>query len=406
MPEIAVSSKFAPVLSATCRYILLYGGRGSGKSFFVAQLYVILARQKKYFRGYMMREVLGDIRNSQFQEIKDLLTDMGIIDEFHIRENTMEFEHKVTRNKIISKGFKKSAGNQTAKVKSIKDPTHIWIEEADEIALDDFTKADTSVRTKKAAYVQIILSFNPEDESSWINKKWFINNQPGSFEDALIIKSTYKDNLRNLQESYVNTLEKLLVDNPDYAKIYVLGDWGGGVKGRIFTNWQKIEKLPEGYYFYGLDFGFTNDPTALVRLHHHNNKLHIQELIYETGLTNQDIAKRFAQAGISKTERIYADAAEPKSIEELRRLGYNVIAATKGPGSVNAGIDKIKSFDAVYATSDSKNLWHENKHYSWRLTPEGNPTNEPKDFANHIKDAIRYGVITELGKPKKENFVI
>src|SRR5690606_17357901 len=105
------------------------------------------------------------------------------IDEFDIRENTMEFQHKETGNKIISKGFKKSSGNQTAKVKSIKDPTHIWIEEMDEVSEEDFIKADTSIRTTKTDRVQIIGTFNPEDEEHWINKKFFKANRP----DTLII---------------------------------------------------------------------------------------------------------------------------------------------------------------------------------------------------------------------------
>src|SRR5690606_37059487 len=121
MAQITVNNKYQDIFSTDKRYVLLYGGRGSAKSFTVAQLFIIKCCMPQFFRGVLMREVLGDVRQSQFQEIKDILTDCDLIDEFDIRENTMEFQHKETGNKIISKGFKKSSGNQTAKVKSIKD---------------------------------------------------------------------------------------------------------------------------------------------------------------------------------------------------------------------------------------------------------------------------------------------
>lgn len=395
-PSLTINSKFYPALLTQKRYILLYGGRGSGKSYFVPQKFVMMARQKKYFRGYLMREISGDIRNSQFQEIKDLLTDTGLEDEFHIRESTMEFQHKVTGHKILSKGFKKSAGNQTAKVKSIKDPTHIWIEEADEIEEEDFIKADTSIRTTKSDYVQIILTFNPENEESWINKRWFVNNQPVEDEDSLIIHSTYRDNIQNLQSSYIKTLDKLRTTNPEYAKVYVEGNWGGGVKGKIFTHFQKIDRMPDLQPFYGLDFGYTNDPTAFTQLMHHNNRLYIRQLIYQTQLTNPELFKLIKSFGLHHFDRIYADSAEPKSIAELRKMGLNVIPATKGPGSINTGIDKIKSME-VFMTEDSTDIWKETKYYQWHVNKDGVVTNQPVDFMNHGMDSIRYG-ITSLNR--------
>jgi phage terminase large subunit len=220
--QITVNEKFQPLYTTKKRYNLVYGGRGSGKSFSVAQFFIIMALCKQFFRGVLMREVLGDIRLSQFQEIKDLITDYGLQDAFQIKENTMEFICHKTGNKIISKGFKKSAGNQTAKVKSIKDPTHIWIEEGDEISEDDFTKADTSIRTTKTDHVAIIITFNPEDEDHWINKKFFKSNR----EDTLIIHSTYRDNIENLQEAFIEALLRLKEEDPYYYDVFVEGLWG------------------------------------------------------------------------------------------------------------------------------------------------------------------------------------
>lgn len=220
--QIKVNEKFQPIFTTTNRYIISYGGRASSKSYSAAQFFIIKALQKQFFRGVMMREVLGDIRMSQFQEIKDILEDHGLLDAFQVRENTMEFQCIKTGNKIISKGFKKSAGNQTAKVKSIKDPTHIWIEEADEVSEDDFIKADTSIRTTKADKVQMLLTFNPEDEDHWLNNKFFSSKR----DDALIIHSTFRDNIENLQDSYIQTLLKLKDEDPYYYDVFVEGLWG------------------------------------------------------------------------------------------------------------------------------------------------------------------------------------
>lgn len=387
------NKKYAPALSTDCRYILFYGGRGSAKSFSTAQIFVAKCRNwKKYFRGILMREVLGDIRSSQFQEIKDMITDLGIAGEFHIRENTMEIEHKVSGNKIISKGFKKSAGNQTAKVKSIKDPTDIWIEEADEITEEDFRKADTSVRTTKADQVHIWLTFNPENEESWIAKKWFNGNTPKNRKDTLVIRSNYHDNRKFLQQSYIDTLEDMKESDPEYYKIYVLGLWGGGQKGRIFPGFQTISAIPEGYTtFYGLDFGFTNDPTALVKLVLHKNKLYVEQMIYETGLTSGQLAKRMRSLGLTGKDLVFADAADPRMIRELKLAGLNVVAAVKGPDSVRIGIDKLKEFE-VYVHQDSADIWHESKYYVWHKDKDGKPTNQPVDAHNHAMDAMRYGL--------------
>ena len=402
--SISINQVFAPLFYSEKRYNLSYGGRGSGKSKFMAQLFTIKLRQKKFFRGYIMREVLGDIRESQFRELKDQFEEMGITDEFKINETTMTIEHIVTGNIVIAKGLKKSAGNQTAKVKSIKDPTDVWIEEADEISRDDFVKIDTSIRTTKADKVQIWLTFNPENENSWINKMFFVNNIPRTDrDDCVIIHSTYEDNTENLQESYIKTLQTMLVESPDWAKVFVKGLWGGGLKGRIYPDWKKIDKWPEfdNVEFVGLDFGFTNDPTAAVLMKKNNAVLYCRELIYQTGMTNPMIVKRLIELGITPDIEVYCDSAEPKSIEELRNHGINALPAQKGAGSLSAGIDFVKSLK-VFVLSSSSNIWKENKSYVWAQNRDGEFTNKPTDAWNHAKDAIRYGVYSKYGGLKKK----
>lgn len=212
-----------------------------------------------------MREVLGDIRDSQFREICDLIEDAGLEHEFTILTHSMTIIHKKTRNRIIAKGFKKSAGNQTAKVKSIKDPTDIWVEEADEINHSDFIKADTSVRTKKVDIVRIWLTFNPEDEDSWI-KKVFIDQDR---DDTTLVHTTYLDNLENLQESYIKTLENLKTEDPEFYAVYVLGQWGVKKVIRPFAerfvkgkHEAKVNFNPQYPVHFSIDFNY--EPFGLI----------------------------------------------------------------------------------------------------------------------------------------------
>ena len=248
--EFYINSKFQSLLTSKKRYKLYYGGRGSGKSNNTARSWIVRMKQPQYFRGIMMREVLGDIRDSQFQELKDVINDHGLADDFRILENMMVIVHKKTGNKIFPKGFKKSSGNQTAKVKSIKDPSHIWIEEADETTEADVIKADTSIRTTKVDHVEIILTFNPEDEDSWINKRWFDDdNNPIEDDDTLINHSTYHDNIENLQESYIRTLESFKTKNYKYYKTYVLGEWGRiNVGGEFYKDFEAERHIGKTEY--------------------------------------------------------------------------------------------------------------------------------------------------------------
>ena len=280
---------------------------------------------------------------------------------------------------------------------------------------------------------------NPENEESWINRHFFIDNKPKKDPNIKIIHTTYKDNINNLQQSFVDKLEGYSRTHPEYYKVFTLGLWGGGDKGRVFDNWQQIEEMPDLYSSFGLDFGFTNDPATIVEVAKHNQKIYVDEVFYELGLTNDMIKLHFLNGRPDrnpKIARIYADSAEPKSIAELKneslieatetlqatfsscdkyivemkekglkkayyRLpGLNVIPATKGTDSIRAGINFLKEHE-VFVTSRSKNIWTENKYYKWHQDSEGNFTNKPVDDFNHAKDAIRYNIYTQYAKPKR-----
>ena len=167
----------------------------------------------------------------------------------------------------------------------------------------------------------------------------------------------------------------------------------------VYHDWQPCEFFPKDsdVIFSGLDFGFSNDPTALVRIAKIGNKLYLDEVIYEKGLTNADLIKKI-QMYPEKLGEIYADSADPKSIEELRRAGVRIVKAVKGNDSVTAGISKLREYE-VYYTRRSKNIKKETDNYQW-LTIGGKPINKPIDDFNHTLDAIRYGVYTKYSKKK------
>jgi len=256
--------------------------------------------------------------------------------------------------------------------------------------------------------IQVVRIFNPPPKGHWVWKKNYTlvdaPGYPGFFQGLpkkdpshLSIHSTFRKNIANLNESFIQKLLSYQSTDPDYYGIMVEGLISEGAKGRIYRNWQTIEVMPNNYEkFYGLDFGFENDPVALVECEMHNNTVWVEEKVYETGMLNTELSKRMLTLGVKKGAKIYADSAEPKDIEDLKRMGWNVIKSDKGPGK--SGIQFVKQYNIV-ATESSKNLWKENENYKWALDQHKNPTNDPADEYNHLMDAIRYAIVTKMRKP-------
>jgi len=410
------NAKFKQVFYTDARYIDVWGGRGRGGSHFGTDYFLFLITQPKYFRGYFMREVLGDIRNSLFQDFKDRLNDSSFDDtDFAINESAMTIKYLPTGNTITSKGFKKSSGTATAKLKSIAGATHILIEECEETNEDDFNKLDDSLRTVKAEKIQIIRLFNSPGKNHWLIKnnydlvesdvEGFYMAVPKPNNNLLSIHTTYLDNIVNINASSIEKYESYKLTKPDYYYTMIKGLVSEGNVGRIYKNWKPIDKMPEEIEsFYALDFGFSSDPLALLELKIHNDNVYINELIYESGLTNIQLAKRMHDLEISENDLIIADSSEPKSIQELvdgwegvkdyenLRKGFNVVGVVKGPDSISFGINLMKGKN-VFVTSSSKNVWFECQEYCWQLDRHKEPTDKPVDKNNHAMDAARYGAV-------------
>lgn len=243
---------------------------------------------------------------------------------------------------------------------------------------------------------KVIIDFNPDDENIWINteleqKRYFDKN------DVEIIVSTYKDNTF-LPSSLISEIEYLQQTDPEFWKIYGLGEYGK-VFGLIFENYNIVDNIPQDAKFiaYGQDFGFTNDPSALVGVWMQNGELWVKELIYQRGLTNQDLASKYKELGIYQGQYVVADSAEPKSIQELINLQFSVYPAEKGADSIKNSIDILKRYK-LNITNDSTNLIKELRTYKWMLDKTGNSINKPIDYNNHAIDALRYVALNKLGK--------
>lgn len=408
-----VNEKYAPLFeNKTARYFIFMGGRAAGRSTVASQYAIANLFGDEYFRCAIMRFIYGDIKNSIFKDIQDQLELNDVIEEVNVTEHFLKFERG--QNSINGLGFKKSSGDQKAKLKSLANYSCVIIEEADEISEEDFIQLDDSLRTVKGD-IKVIFLLNPPSKNHWIIKTFF-NLEKSDTEgfyiptlkrsrrhDTVFIHTTYQDNIKNISQKTKDNYESYRKKKPDHYHNMIRGLVSEGARGRIYKNWKTIStkefnKLDYPSY-YVLDFGFSNHPASLNECKMHNQSIWARELIYETGMTNGALSRRFEQLKISQDAEIIADSAEPKSIQELQEFGWNVIAAEKGPDSIRAGIDMLLEMEVFY-TEDSTNIAMETQEYKWALDKNKEPTNEPVDENNHAMDGIRYGVFTKRGRTK------
>lgn len=283
---------------------------------------------------------------------------------FHLGKTTLEFFSADDDGKV--RGGKRDV---------------LFVNEANLINYERFRQL--SMRTRKC----VILDYNPVSEF-WAHEKLIGRSS------TLFKITTYKDN-PSTPPKVIKDIERLKETDPELYRVYGEG-MTGSLQGVIFTNINVVPEFPVDYKraALGLDFGFTNDPTAVVMIAQAHGELYCKEVIYETGMTNDDIYKELRAQGLHGLE-VWADAAEPKSIEELRRLGLNVRAAEKGPESVRLGISILKKY-RINITADSANWRKEASNYRWKIDANGNTTNTPMDDWNHCWDAARYWAIMKL----------
>ena len=384
---------------------IFYGGSSSGKSVFLAQRTVL--DLMKGGRNYLIvRNVAKTIRGSVYNEIIKAISNMGLSRFFTVQKS--EFTITCFNGyQILFCGL-----DDPEKIKSITPAkgviTDIWIEEATEVDYNAYKQLTKRLRGRSKVSKRLIMSFNPILQDHWIYKEFFLNvwdDSKKKYKDdkLLILKTTYKDN-RFLTEQDIRALE----DEKDkyFYEVYTLGNWG--VLGTvIFKNW-RVEDLSwlrdiADNYRNGLDFGFAEDPSALVHTHYDRKKktIYVLDELYMPWLTNDVLAEEVKK--IIGNQLVVCDSAEPKSIKELRQYGVNAIGAKKGKDSVNHGIQWLQQ-QTIVVDVKCQNMKNELMKYRWKEDKNGNVLPVPVDKDNHLIDALRYAYEDEFIERRTKNY--
>ena len=372
------------------RFNVFYGGAGSGKSVFVAQKMIFKYLKFSNRKCLVIRKVGNTLRDSIFALFKSVLGDWQLYQSCDIRETLLTIDLP-NGSQFIFKGL-----DDPEKIKSISGIDDIVVEEATELTLDDFSQLNLRLRSKKP-YNQIHVMFNPVSKSNWVYKQWFMDGFDKN--TTMVLHTTYQDN-KFLPDDYIKSLLDMKEKNPTYYKIYALGEFATLDK-LIFTNWceesfdykEILKKDKNVEAVFGLDFGYTNDPTAFicVLIDRVDKKLWIFDEFQLKGMTNDEIVNKIAAMGYGK-EAVSCDSAEPKSIEELQRNGLvRAKAATKGRDSILNGIQYLQQFD-IKVHPKCQCIIEEFKNYTWQKDKDGIYINKPIDKYNHGIDALRYAV--------------
>ncbi|NTW98346.1 MAG: PBSX family phage terminase large subunit [Geobacteraceae bacterium] len=380
------------------RFCLMYGGRGSGKSRAAAQAVVILMLSGRY-RVALVRKVLDSIRDSQYQEIIDVITDWGLEKYFAWTSNPMKITCTKTKSTCIAKGFDKAE-----KIKSLASIDFVWVEEITELTRNDWNQLRFTIRGKgaKGRSRQLLGTFNPINPEHWIKAEFFDDNDNVlDPESTTALHTTYQDN-GFLDEAFIRDLERLKKTDKDLYRIITLGLWTK-IKGLIFPACEKITEFPAlPSHYYGLDFGFSeSSPAALVKVGavvtQDGRNLYCDEKLYMPNLSPSELIEQLRRV-IPENEKhipIYCDDARPETIKEMRKAGFNAIAWKKGASSVYEGIQLTKTFK-IHITETSVNFWREVNLYKWREDSRGNQLPEPVKANDHCPDAVRGVVYTAM----------
>ena len=382
--DMYVNGAYMPYLyDYSHRYEVYYGGAGSGKSVFIAQKLILKALKSKR-KVLIIRKTLNSQKDSCWRLILEQLSDLNIRHMCKVRITDFAIELP-NGSVMLFKGL-----DDSERIKSIVGITDIWIEEATELIEEDFDQLDLRLRAR-ADSLQMFVSFNPISKVNYVYRKWFAETAVVG-DDTLIVKTTYKDN-RFLPEEYIQSLENKIHTNPTYYRIYALGEFCSLDK-LVYNNWrvQAFEPPADGKLIVGLDFGFTNDPTAIVASIVKGDDIYVFREYTGTGKTNQQIAEIITNMGFAKST-IIADSAEPKSVAEIRRCGImRIRESQKGKDSIIHGIQRLQGYNLIVHPS-CENIIMELENYSWikdKLT--GEYTNKPVDMFNHSLDALRYSL--------------
>lgn len=379
----------------TVRFVINQGGTSSGKTYSTLQFLILWAlRSKKRRLVSVVAESIPHLKRGAYRDFLKILMEAGLYREEN--HNKTDFTYQ-----LGSFHFEFFSADNDAKLRGARRDV-LYVNECNNISWDAFTQLEIRTREK------IFLDFNPVSRF-WAHTKIMLPGQSYEF-----IKSTYKDNIDHLtgepllEQSIIDAIESrkpvydsdgnLISGDEQFWKVYGLGETGQ-LEGVIFSNWQTVDSIPDDgkWIAYGLDFGFTNDPTAIIKVVYQGGELWIEEMSFDTGMTNPDIINKLKSIGVGPLDDIIADSSEPKSIAEIKRGGFRACRGVKkGPDSINNGIDILKRY-RINIHKKSVNLIDEFSNYQWMKTKDGDYLNKPIDSYNHGIDAVRYVCFDKIG---------
>lgn len=387
---------FAKSFSSRCRYKVEYGGAGSGKSHAIARrLAFRFINEGCTDRGVthnilVVRKVNRTLKKSCFKLVSNILKKWCRkksfpfqISDFAFNTTELTITHKESGSMFLFSGM-----DDPEKIKSIEAITTIWAEEATELTQEDFEQLDLRLRGEHGCVKEFWVSFNPISDQNWVKKVFFDSGMAS----VHINKTTYLDN-QFIDDEYKTVLENKRKTNPRYYNIYALGNWGTA-EGLIFNNITyrliKQDDIDRAECLQGLDFGYTNDPTAFNQTYIDTKakRIFVYDGFYEKGMSNSAIASKLIGMKAHK-HMTTCDSAEPKSIDSLKAKGCRVQSAKKGKDSINNGIDFLQDYEIVI-NAHLVEFKTEAENYAWAVDKNGKPTNKPVDEFNHFFDSLRY----------------
>lgn len=367
------------ILALKKRIKIIQGGTSAGKTFGILPILIDKAAKKGGLEISVVAESIPHLRRGALRDfIKCMKWTNRFVDE---RYNKSLLKYEFANGSFIE--F--FSADDSSKLRGARRDI-LYVNECNNVNFEAYN--ELSIRTKHEVY----LDFNPANEF------WVEEIKEDKEADFIIL--TYKDN-EALDVGIVDQIEKnrLKAETSTYWrnwwKVYGLGELGM-LEGVVFSNWKQIDTIPKEARLVGigLDFGYTNDPTSCIEIYKHNEKRILNEIVYQTGMLNSDIAHK-----LPKDVPVYADSAEPKSIADIQRYGITIKGVTKGRDSINYGIDVMQR-ENYLVTSNSTNLIKELRSYCWDTDKTGKRLNKPIDNYNHAIDAVRYHEMETLGMNK------
>lgn len=371
-----IPREFKPLFDKDWREAAIYGGRFSLKSHTVARYLLVRARQEKT-RIACFREFQNSISESSHQLLADLIRTYELTD-FEVTNSSIV--NTLTGSDFIFKGL----WHNEQSIKSIEGIDIAWVEEAQTVSNTSIEVLTPTIRKPGS---QIIYTYNRLLEDDPVHQRLVIEGRP----NTLIINVNYDIALKYgmMPEVVRLEMEDDKARRPSLYRFKWLGE-PNSLEQRIYNNWQFIEEIPHEARLerFGLDFGYTNDPTALIAIYYFNGGYILDEVLYQKGLSNKQIADTILN---QRKAMVIADSAEPKSIDEIRLFGVNIQPATKGPGSVLQRIQMMQD-QQISVTKRSVNTIKEYRNYLWETDKDGRIINEPSPIFNHSMDAAGYGL--------------